>query len=58
MQNWYCFLILLIWIISKPNAIEVDIDSCSNEFLMQQANEHGVSCDYLNSMIPDMFDRN
>ncbi len=30
-----------------PNAIEVDIDSCSNEFLMQQAKEHGVSCDYL-----------
>jgi hypothetical protein len=30
-----------------PNAIEVDIDSCSNEFLMQQANRHGVGCDYL-----------
>jgi len=30
-----------------PNATEVDIDSCSNEFLMQQAKEHGVSCDYL-----------
>jgi hypothetical protein len=30
-----------------PNAIEVDIDSCSNEFLMQQANEHRIGCDYL-----------
>jgi len=33
--------------VALPNATEVDIDSCSNEFLMQQAKEHGVSCDYL-----------
>jgi hypothetical protein len=30
-----------------PNAIEADIDSCSNEFLMRQANKHGVGCNYL-----------
>jgi len=30
-----------------PNATEVDINSCSNEFLMQQANKHGVGCNYL-----------
>ncbi len=30
-----------------PDCIEIDINSCSNEFLIQQANTYGVSCDYL-----------
>jgi len=32
---------------AMPNAIEVDINSCSNEFLMQSADMYGVSCNYL-----------
>jgi len=30
-----------------PDSTDIDINSCSNEFLIQQANKYGVSCDYL-----------